>query len=501
MFLHPFFTFAGPIRAMKTPYLPLAYRLFGAIALTALLVVVIMATLVAVSMRDGFSRYLLREELDLHAPLAMALAQIHDAQAGGWPQFRDDPEAWHRFVRDNNPDARGPSVPAMPPAPEGAAKPPGPPGHPAPPLPIDRRLVLLDAKGNVIAGDDQARGQDIEKLAITAEDADKDAAPLGWLGIVAPGAIQSSTDTFFLRSQFRALLCTAALALLLSGIGAALLSRGFLVPIRALERGAKRLAGGEYASRIPCRGNDELGQLIDHYNALAESLEAAERAQRQWVSDTSHELQTPLAVLRAHIEALQDRVRRADPQTLGAMEDAVARLTRLTADLRLLSAWREESLIADRGPADLSRIARAAAEGFCEGFAAAGLELVTEIASPIHLSCDAGRIGQVIDNLLSNALRYTDAPGTVRMRVWAGRDVAYLTVDDSAPAPPEASMSRLFDRFHRGEASRSRARGGSGLGLSICKAIVEAHGGQISAAPSRLGGLHICMTLPYGEKA
>ncbi|WP_162177161.1 ATP-binding protein [Thioclava indica] len=259
--------------------------------------------------------------------------------------------------------------------------------------------------------------------------------------------------------------------------------------------------GGEYASRIPRRGKDELGQLIDHYNALAESLEAAERAQRQWVSDTSHELQTPLAVLRAHIEALQDGVRRADPQTLGAMEDAVARLTRLVSDLRLLSAWREDSLIADRGPADLARIAQAAANSASEGFAAAGLELVTEIAKPVQLSCDAGRIGQVIDNLLSNALRYTDPPGSVKMRVWAGDSAAYLTLDDTAPAPSDASMSRLFDRFHRGEASRSRAKGGSGLGLAICKAIVEAHGGQITAAPSRMGGLHIRMTLPYGETA
>ncbi|WP_417806791.1 ATP-binding protein [Thioclava sp.] len=477
---------------MKALHLPLAYRLFGAIALTALLVVVIMATLVGVSMRDGFSRYLLREELDLHAPLAKALAQSYDTQAQGWPQFRDDPDAWRRFVTDNNPNS--PSL-------SGQTAPPAPPGGLVPPLPIDRRLVLLDAGGKVVVGDNQIGGQEVEKLAIIAADAAQGAAPLGWLGIVAPGAIQNSTDTFFLRSQFRSLLYAAALALLLSGIGAALLSRGFLVPIRALERGAKRLAGGEYSSRIPRRGNDELGQLIDHYNALAESLEAAERAQRQWVSDTSHELQTPLAVLRAHIEALQDGVRRADPQTLGAMEDAVARLTRLVSDLRLLSAWREDSLIPDRGPADLARIAQAAANSASEGFAAAGLELITEIAKPVQLSCDAGRIGQVIDNLLSNALRYTDPPGSVKMRVWAGDSAAYLTLDDTAPAPSDASMTRLFDRFHRGEASRSRAKGGSGLGLAICKAIVEAHGGQITAAPSRMGGLHIRMTLPNGETA
>lgn len=103
---------------------------------------------------------------------------------------------------------------------------------------------LLDAGGKVVVGDNQIGGQEIEKRAITAPDAVKGAAPIGWLGIVAPGAIQNSTDAFFLRSQFRSLLYAAVLALVLSGIGAALLARGFLVPIRALERGAKRLAGG-----------------------------------------------------------------------------------------------------------------------------------------------------------------------------------------------------------------------------------------------------------------
>lgn len=476
---------------MKSPAIPLAYRLFGAIALTALLIVGSMATLVAISMRDGFSKYLQREELALHSGLVDALALAYDPAAMGWPDLSGKPDAWRRFIDEHGSRPLGRPERPNPPPPDRLEPLP-------PPVQLEDRLVLLDALGaKVVGGGAQSLTEGLETLAIRAPNADAQSAPLGWLAVAAPTKIQKQTDVFFLRSQFQSLAFSAALALALSGIGAALLARQFLVPIRALERGAKRLAGGEYASRIPAGRNDELGQLINHYNALADSLEKAERAQHQWVSDTSHELQTPLAILRAHIEAIQDGVRAPDARTLGAMEDAVDRLTRLVADLRILSAWREGGLIANRGPADLARIARTAVDSVSESFAAVGLDLVTEIADPIRLTCDAGRIRQVIDNLLANSLRYTDAPGTVRLRAWSGADSAYLTIDDTAPAPPEMSLPHLFERFHRGEASRARVHGGSGLGLAICKAIVEAHGGKISAVPSRLGGLHIQMTLPY----
>lgn len=366
-------------------------------------------------------------------------------------------------------------------------------------MPVERRLILLDAQGTRVAGGDPAGGTPEETVPILAPDA-PDGAPIGWLGITAPGQIQSQTDALFLRSQFRALILAALVALALSGVAAALLARQFLVPIRALERGAKRLAGGEYSARIPDDRGDELGQLIGHYNALAESLEAAERAQSQWISDTSHELQTPLAVLRAHIEALQDGVRQADPATLATMEDAVTRLTRLIADLRLLSEWREGALTAHAGPPDLSALVRDAISATRGQVAAAGLELTADIAEPIPLVCDAGRIRQVLDNLLANSLRHTDAPGTIRLRAWRSDDRAFLTVDDTPPAPPEPDLPRLFDRFYRTDASRSRASGGSGLGLAICKAIVEAHGGQIRAARSALGGLHVQVILPAGDR-
>jgi two-component system sensor histidine kinase BaeS len=171
------------------------------------------------------------------------------------------------------------------------------------------------------------------------------------------------------------------------------------------------------------------------------------------------------------------------------------------ADRRTLSAWREDGLVADRRPADLADIAQASLDGAAAGLAAAGLALDAEIARPIPVTCDAGRIRQVADNLLENALRYTDAPGRVRLRVWSDGAGVHLALGDTAPVPTAASMPHLFDRFHRGEASRSRGHGRSARGLAICKAIVAAHGGKITAAPSRLGGLTVQLTLPIGDAA
>lgn len=470
---------------MPPPRLTLSYKLFGAIGLTALAVVAVMALLVANSMRDGFAAYLLREELVLLAPVAEVLAERHDRDAPGWPEFHANRYAWREFIRDYGPQP--PNLPA----------PPAPSAPPAPLNPIDTRLILLDATGALVVGQ-RDDGVAYETLAIALPDADPGAPPLGWLGLASHGALQSETDTFFLRSQLRALGVAALIALGLSGVGAFLLARGFLVPIRALERGAQRLAGGDYAARIPNTRTDELGRLIDHTNALARALEAGEQAQRAWISDTSHELQTPLAVLRANIEAIEDGVRPADARTLGAMADAVARLSRLVRDLRLLSTWREEVLQVERRVTDLAAILGAAAVSAQDRFAAAGLELAEQIAAPLPVRGDPQQLRQVIDNLLENALRYTDTPGRVRLRAWAEGGDIHVVLDDTPPAPPPTSMPHLFDRFHRGETSRSRAHGGSGLGLAICKAIVEAHGGRIAAELSELGGLCVAVTLPIG---
>jgi len=259
--LHRRFIFWQQNRRMNLSRLPLIIKLFAAIGLTAMLVVVTMALLVASSMRDGFAQYLLKGELVQLDGLVGALAQSHDPQNPGWPAFLNDPRQWSEFaVRYTGPDVRAV-----------AAEPMAPP----PPAPLGDRVVLLGADGGYIAGP-RVDGALYETRPILAIDAAPNDAPLGWLKLSTPGGVQSETDAFYLHGQFNALILAAVIATALSAIAAYLLARQFLAPIHALEAGARRLAKGNYAARIPNARGDELGRLIAHYNDLAGSLEAAE---------------------------------------------------------------------------------------------------------------------------------------------------------------------------------------------------------------------------------
>jgi two-component system sensor histidine kinase BaeS len=480
---------------MKNIRRSLFAKIFTAIAATAVLVVMVMALIVAAWMRDGFAQYLLRGELARFDDLTSSLA---DAHRGGWTEFAKNPQQWNDFVHTHAPrpgiDSGRPPPPPRGGPPPRTGKPP-PFGAGGEDLRLDGRLVLLDREGIQIAGNPK-RMKVFDRRPICAQGDCADGEFLGYLGMNAPLAAENASDAFFLRGQYMSLLLSALIAIGVSAFAAYIIARQLLGPIRRLEAGAKTMASGNYTARIRQDRTDELGQLIGHYNTLAATLEQTEKAEREWISNTSHELQTPLAVLRAQIEALQDGIRQPDEKTLTEMHAALMRLSRLVQDLKTLSYAREAELSANFAREDLSGIARVSADAVRSKLAAQGIDLDLDLAAPTPIECDGVQIGQVIDNLLENARRYTDGPGQVRMKLEEVDGFAVLTVDDTPPVPPDADVGRLFDRFFRVEGSRSRASGGSGLGLSVCKAIVEAHSGTITAGRSDLGGLQITIRLP-----
>lgn len=472
-------------------------KIFTAIAATAVLVVLVMALMIAILMRDGFAQYLLKGELARFDELTISLADVHQ---DGWPQLVGDRVLWDDFVRAHI----GRFEPEMGPRP---GRPLGPPlgpisGNPPPggagggPV-LEQRLVLLDADGNQIAGNIE-RSALFERRPICAKNNCAGKKALGYVGLNAPIGTGTASDAFFLRAQYSSLALAALIAIAMSAAAAYVIARQLLVPIRRLETGAKTMASGNYTSRIREGRTDELGQLIGHYNTLAATLDQTSKAEREWISNTSHELQTPLAVLRAQIEALQDGIRQPDEKTLTEMHGALMRLSRLVQDLKTLSYAREAQLAIALAPEDLSEIARQAIETAQPKLNAKGIDLEFNLPSQVLVACDRGQIGQVIDNLLENAARYTDGPGRVWVNLQEADGFALLTVDDTPPAAPDKDVLRLFDRFYRVESSRSRAYGGSGLGLSICKTIIEAHGGTIVAGQSDMGGLQIAIRLPKG---
>jgi len=243
--------------------------------------------------------------------------------------------------------------------------------------------------------------------------------------------------------------------------------------------------------------------LTQDFNSLALTLEKNEQGRRQWVADISHELRTPLAVLRGEIEALQDDVRQFTPEAIHSLYSEVMRLNRLVDDLFQLSMSDIGALTYKKENVDGAAILNHAADLFRAEFAKKNITLTVNAPAEgeLYLLGDHERLHQLFDNLLSNSLKYTDADGELRIRCQTADGGTEILFQDSSPGVPAADIDKLFERLFRVENSRSRTSGGAGLGLAICRNIVEAHGGTIAAEPSPFGGLSIRVTLPSGEKS
>ncbi|MBF52224.1 MAG: hypothetical protein CL813_04615 [Confluentimicrobium sp.] len=487
--------------------LTLTGKLLAAVVLPVLLAILLMAGAVGYSMRAGFGQYLLDTEVTEFRDLASTLATLPGA-AEGWPALRD-PAAWLATVK-----RFGPGDGLRPPpehrrfngaaqeGPEGGGPrtmpferhlPPYPMPLPGGPLRGPDRLALFSPEGQLLAGHEG--GPDWAQLPVT----DAEGETLAMLRLYPLGAPSTEAGKLFMNRQLRAISVAALIALLGASTVAFLTARQFLHPIHRIGAHVARLAAGDLSSRLAAGRRDELGRMMRDQNALARSLEASRTRERQWVSDTSHELKTPLAVLRAEVEALQDGIRAASPERLNAMHGTVMRLSRLVDDLRLLASADEARLELHHRRVDLAALTRDAVEDARRAGLPDGLDLQIDAPQALIVRGDPGRLRQVMDNLLDNARRYTDVPGRIVVRCVAQGAEAEVTVADSAPCPPEASLPSLFDRFARADVSRSRDLGGSGLGLSICRSLVAAQGGTIEVAPSDMGGLRFCVRLPLNK--
>ncbi|WP_420853045.1 ATP-binding protein [Spiribacter vilamensis] len=289
----------------------------------------------------------------------------------------------------------------------------------------------------------------------------------------------------------------AAVSVALAALLGLLLARGFLAPVRRVATATRILADGDLTTRVSELRRDELGQLARDFNRLAETLEHNERLRREVMSDLSHELRTPVSVLRGELEAIEDGVRPLTAETVAGLQESVATLGRLIDDLYELSLADAGALSYRMGMVELAGLLSDLAEHWQSRFDEAGLALELALpADPITVRGDRRRLEQLWTNLLQNNLRYTDPGGRARLRLEADDEGATVRLEDSAPVVPEPALERIFERLYRVEGSRSRASGGAGLGLAIGRSIVEAHGGSIEAYPSPLGGLGIRVWLP-----
>ncbi len=321
------------------------------------------------------------------------------------------------------------------------------------------------------------------------------------LGVVPPD-VQGHLDEAFGDAVLLALALAIGGAALTAAAVSLFLSRRIVRPIAGLAASAWRVAQGHHGERVPVLGADELAQLGAAFNAMATSLESAEERRRRLLNDLAHELRTPLATLEGYLEGLADGVVSPGEQTWAVMQTESRRLGRLVDDLQKVSKAEERQL-------DL-RLARVSPAALVDAAVAAALPAYAEKGVVLERSAggktpdvraDADRIGEVLANLLQNALRHTQPGGRVTVAADRSDHGVVLAVIDTGEGIAPEHLERVFERFYRADPARARAQGGSGIGLTIARAIVEAHGGRLHAESDGPGhGSRFVFTLPAADR-
>lgn len=315
---------------------------------------------------------------------------------------------------------------------------------------------------------------------------------------MAPGDVPEPSVSRLAATLSRSLLWAGLAAGLGGVLLVSLLSRRVLAPARALGAAARLLGRGDLSQRVPVRGGGELADLGRTFNAMAANLERAERQRRNLAADAAHELRTPLSNLQGYVEAMRDGLMEPDERTMDAVHQQVLQLVRLVEDLRLLALADAGALRLERTPDSLERVLTGSLAAVRPRAEARGIALSLEIPADLPLvEMDGERIAQVVGNLLENAISHTPSGGGVGVAaVVTAAGAARVAVTDSGTGIPPGELPAVFERFHRVDPSRTRSSGGTGLGLTIAKQLVEAHGGVISVESELGEGSRFAFELP-----
>jgi signal transduction histidine kinase len=294
-------------------------------------------------------------------------------------------------------------------------------------------------------------------------------------------------------------------ALIAGGVGAgwSLLLSLFLAtqlmrPVRKLTQAARMVEQGDFSQRVPVHGSDELAQLSNSFNSMAGALHLAQESRRAMTADIAHELRTPLAVQLAHLEALQDGIYPLTPENLEPILSQNQMLNRLVEDLRTLTLADAGQLKLELAETDLESLLEHVVERFSPQASHKQVEIKLSASPGTPLTMvDPARIEQILNNLLSNALRHTPDGGKIEISMRFEAGSFEIKIHDTGPGIPEQALPHIFERFYRADRSRSRSEGGSGLGLAIASQIAELHGGKLTARNDPRGGAVFIFVLPY----
>ncbi len=355
-------------------------------------------------------------------------------------------------------------------------------------LGLSSRLSLYDANFQFVVGEPSDEQLSFRPIRMNDQ-------IVGYLGLIPTLNEHDVLSINFFSNQERYLFFVYGATFLLSLIAALVLATYFKQPIQRLLKGTRELTKGNYEYQISINRNDELGDLSQELNQLAVILNQHETSRRQWVADTSHELKTPLAVLQAQIEAMQDGIRKATPEHLNAMMNQVMSLKKLTLDLADLAQAEAMQLNCYLTNVNPWAVIQQEVEYFQAKFEQADLK-VSLTGEETELELDLDRFKQIIANLLSNSIRYTEAGGKIHIHTTQTAQEWTVFFDDSPLGLSDEQLQHLGQRFYRVDDSRTRSTGGTGLGLALSCKIAQALGGQLTFAHSPLGGLRCQLTFP-----
>jgi two-component system, OmpR family, sensor histidine kinase BaeS len=478
----------------------LQLRLVHTLSLTLLafagVAVLALGGLTAWHLRNGFGEYLASRDV-LHFERFVGILESRLARDDGLSALRGGRLGLNGLLDELNPRPRpGGRLPNQhPPPPAGGSD-----GFP-------QRIQVVAPDGTVLLGEPDIPPPDAAPMIERPVRVSGEVVALARMR-PAP-MVRTGAEARFLRDQY-ALIAAGGLGLIvLAVLTATWLARRWTRPLAAVQEATQRLAQGELTVRLPdgadlAGRSDEIGDVMRNVNRMAEGLQQLEGVRRRWLADISHELRTPLTVLRGDIEALHDGVRPLRPEAIAVLHEEVLRLNKLVDDLHLLAISDLQTLPCHIAVDDALALVRRLHRRYEARARAAGLDLRLEVPpdlpelTVLTVQWDAGRIEQLLDNLMENSLRYTDAPDQVRIRLACVDDGVRVVVivEDSAPGVPAAQRSQLFEPLYRGDAARRSGATGSGLGLAICQAIAKAHGGRLVASASALGGLCLTLDLP-----
>ncbi len=424
--------------------------------------------------------------------LAPVFADYYSA-AGGW----EGVEALMAFAQDVT----------QPPPPHGPARP-----HVVPQSgmvePGDERLVLVDEDGSVVAdnrpngppppdwNNPQGRAASLDRGAAIVVDGRQ----VGTLIVYSGLGELTSSQADFLRQVNVLMIVAGGVAVLGVLVVGSVQARRIVKPVRALAAAAHRVAGGDLSQRVPVKGQDELGEMAEAFNAMAAELERQHALRHRAMADIAHELRTPLSVLQIHLESIEDGLTDPTPEVIAGLQGDLAHLRHLVEDLRVLSLADAGELDVEADPLEMGGLVRDVVERMHAAARSKGVALDAQLPDePLPVIGDAQRLAQVLLNLLSNALQHTPPGGQISVSAQRAGAEIHVAVRDTGEGIPREDVPHVFDRLYRADRARSRDVGGSGLGLSIARSLVEAHGGRIWAESELGEGATFTFALPLGE--